>query len=222
MTNTPNTEATTATPTSTATSRKRRFRINSRYFFLTYSQSPTDQELHTLLNRVVAKESAKALTFARIVREKHADGSPHHHLLLCYQKRVDLTNPNRFDYVLPDQPHPNIQKVKSLPHVLDYLEKDGCFLDHGTFPLNSAKRTRDIIRSAIESESYSVGDYFRRFTSKEQRDVIYHDAHKINTYTKNVKAFQHHEALRKKPYLLSFDLDKIKAHPAYRNSHLPI
>ena len=89
-------------------------------------------------------------------------------------------------------------------------------------PISSATHTRTVIRASIESPEYTPGAFLKELTTNAQRDVIYHDSTKILTYTKTVKAFQHHEALRKRPALVSFDLERLKTLPAYHPSHGPL
>ena len=101
----------------------KKFRITARYIFLTFPRSPSEEPINALINRILTHEKRLEPTFVRFAREAHSDGCLHHHVLLCFPKRLDTTSPSRFDYIFNDEFHANIQPARSLASSLAYLEK---------------------------------------------------------------------------------------------------
>lgn len=95
-------------------------------FFLTYPRSDFEfQELYEFL------ASHGGVSYCRIAKESHEDGSPHVHALVKYSKRVRSRDNRLFDF---NGRHPNIQSARSPAKVLAYLSKEGNFCDFGTLP----------------------------------------------------------------------------------------
>lgn len=96
-------------------------------FFLTYAQSDFTNEY--LLQHL---QSIKPVVWARVARERHADGSPHSHAIVRFGARVKTrSNMGLFDL---DGRHPNIQVPRGIKTVLEYCAKGGDYLDHGALP----------------------------------------------------------------------------------------
>nr|7KIK_A Chain A, Replication-associated protein [Wheat dwarf virus] len=75
-----------------ASSSTPRFRVYSKYLFLTYPQCTLEPQyaldsLRTLLNKYEP-------LYIAAVRELHEDGSPHLHVLVQNKLRASITNPN--------------------------------------------------------------------------------------------------------------------------------
>lgn len=100
------------------------FRVQGKYFFLTYPRctvDPNDLLLHLL-------EHGPGLPVTiRVARESHADGTPHLHAGIRYANRIDIRTESHFDYA---GFHPNIQKCSNWPAVLNYIAKDGDYYDY--------------------------------------------------------------------------------------------
>lgn len=126
------------------------FRFDSQTFFLTYPQAGdlTIQEIHEHL------ESIRPLAWARIAKELHQDGSPHFHAVGKFSTRFASRNPRVFDIC---GKHPNIQPVRSIRSSLNYVAKDGEFVDFGTIPF-SAVAEFDIMAAA---QTLSEVDYWK-------------------------------------------------------------
>ncbi|AVK87313.2 replication associated protein [Termite associated circular virus 3] len=104
------------------------FRWQGKYLFLTYPRSDfsLDESLHFF------RSQAKQATFIRVSSERHEDGSPHRHVFIAFDKRFSFTNERRFDF---RERHPNIQsRVDNPAACLDYVSKDGVFVDYGSVP----------------------------------------------------------------------------------------
>jgi len=91
------------------------FRLNTKNVFLTFPQCEAlpralGQHLQTL----------RPIRYLKIVRERHQDGNHHLHVFLQWVDKFNLRSERFFDY---EQHHPNIQAVRSIPDVLDYIGK---------------------------------------------------------------------------------------------------
>jgi hypothetical protein len=99
------------------------FRIQGKYFFLTYSQfsgDPNDLLLHLLDLKPGHPQHI------RVARERHNDGHFHLHAGIRYSHRIDIRSQFHFDW---NSGHPNIQKCSTWGAVLRYLTKDGEYYD---------------------------------------------------------------------------------------------
>lgn len=102
----------------------KQFRINAKRFFLTYPQC--DTEKGEALKRLLEKED---VDWVVIAQEKHKDGSNHLHVILETSKKKNVTRQDYFDYVTGT--HGNYQSVKNFHKCLEYVTKDGDFIQHG-------------------------------------------------------------------------------------------
>lgn len=106
------------------TSKQSEPKIQGKYLFLTLPKFEVGQEQISRLKEAVfqllLQREAKALEHLGVVREAHRDGSFHLHVYLQYLGRRKLSF-RHFDY-LPK--HPNVQVVRGLREVLDYLIKE--------------------------------------------------------------------------------------------------
>lgn len=100
------------------------FRIQARHLFLTYPQCSVDKDfLYTYLSDLpVGGDKPEKICVAQ---ELHQDGNIHYHVFLSYAKRRDITNEKIYDVL---NFHPNIQKVRSVKYVLEYIVKDNNYL----------------------------------------------------------------------------------------------
>nr|AMB51334.1 replication initiation protein [Tomato leaf curl Cameroon virus] len=115
----------------------RKFRINSKNYFLTYPKCSLEKEealsqlqnLHTPTNK----------KYIKICRELHENGEPHLHVLLQFEGKYNCQNQRFFDLVSPTRSahfHPNIQGAKSSSDVKSYIDKDGDTLEWGEFQID--------------------------------------------------------------------------------------
>lgn len=96
-------------------------------FFLTYPQSDFEcDQLHGFLSTI------KPVVWARVARERHADGNIHMHAIVRFGARVKTrSNMRLFDFM---ERHPNIQVPRKIKDVLEYVSKDGNYQDFGAVP----------------------------------------------------------------------------------------
>jgi len=103
-----------------------KFRINCKNLFLTYPQCTLTKE-ELMVNLKLIKHE---WSYAIICDEKHADGTPHLHAFLRFKKKVDIRKETYFDF---SGFHPNIQAAKNSNASINYIKKDGSFIEFGEF-----------------------------------------------------------------------------------------
>lgn len=92
------------------------FRIQARYFFLTYAQCSLTPE------QLVAGLDARGFAGYAAFREFHKDGNVHYHVLADYGSIRNIRSAGHFDI---GAHHPNVAKVKTLGSCYDYCAKEG-------------------------------------------------------------------------------------------------
>jgi len=100
------------------------FNFNAKNVLLTYPQCPLSKE--EVLEKLQAMHKVRTYT---ISEEKHSDGSPHIHAVICLDKRFHSSNERCFD--LDARYHPNIktlQRQDDVQRATDYVRKDGQFI----------------------------------------------------------------------------------------------
>jgi len=151
-----------------------RFRVSSKYLFLTYPQCILEPQyaldsLRTLLDKYT-------VLYICVVRELHEDGSPHLHSLVQLKLRASFTNPNTLNLKMPTTPfhifHPNIQPAKDCDKVRDYITKevdsDTNCAEWGTFVELSSpgRQNRDADMAQIIENSTSRQEFLSMIRSK--------------------------------------------------------
>ncbi|CAM33399.1 replication associated protein [Tomato leaf curl Seychelles virus] len=113
------------------------FRVSAKNIFLTYPKCSLSKEIALELLKAIKCPSDKL--FIRVSQEKHQDGSLHLHALIQFKGKAQFKNPRHFDLQHPtssSQFHPNFQGAKSSSDVKSYIEKDGDYIDWGTFQVD--------------------------------------------------------------------------------------
>jgi hypothetical protein len=139
--------------------------MNKRGFFLTFPQCKVTKEAASVnLLEVLAKKSQTSIEWAMISQEKHKDGSDHLHVLVWYQKKVNITGRNAntfFDCIAPGH-HCNIQSIKNVKKSIAYLKKeDKEPWIHGSPPEVSSSEEPRTTKSDEVAELISSGQKFQ-------------------------------------------------------------
>lgn len=142
---------------------EKNFRLNSKSIFVTWPQCGVEMTKEKILSCL---KELGLLKGCRIAKELHQDGGIHFHAAANYNVKLTRTNPRCLDI---DGHHPNLQKVRSWKHALNYIAKDGDFTDWGvvdggemldmTTCVNYRKRKSDYI------------EYTRDMTYKKKEEV---------------------------------------------------
>lgn len=131
-----------------------KFRIQSKQFFLTFPKVLTNLTLDQIINIINLKE--RYLNYVIISKERHKDGSIHYHLLLSYDKRKNVQSNTYFDYIFNQ--HGHYQKAKSIKNCIEYIKKEGDFLEWGSIPTNSSQKLEEILTQVKkgDTDTYSI------------------------------------------------------------------
>lgn len=100
------------------------FRLCAKKFLLTYPQHDGTKE--ELLDHLRTFGAIKQYV---ICRELHSDGHPHLHACIEYDRKVDTTNPNHFDF---QEKHGNYQSVRRWVNAVEYVKKGDDFIEEIT------------------------------------------------------------------------------------------
>lgn len=128
------------------------FKFDSSTAFLTYPQCSL--EIDVLVNEL---RKLQDIEWARVCRERHEDGNPHLHAVIKFTKRLQSRDQRVFDV---SGHHPNIQRIRSIKHALQYVTKDGEFRDYGTVPARrdtlDVSAIYELARSGTEEEYWKA------------------------------------------------------------------
>lgn len=109
------------------------FRFAARKAFLTYPQCPlTQDEVHDKLDEI------QPIQWCIIAQEQHADGNPHIHVAVIFEKKLNMRSPNGLDL---SGYHCNIQAPKNWPATINYVKKDGNYKEYGTNTTYAAQQS---------------------------------------------------------------------------------
>lgn len=110
-----------------------RFQLNAKHVFLTYPQVG-DLDHGCIFARLDGLGCAERI----LGIEQHTDGGRHFHVLARWDAPLRTRDRRLFDV---EGHHPNIQPVRDVRAVRQYVTKDGDV--HGSFDMPSRKRARD-------------------------------------------------------------------------------
>lgn len=126
------------------------FKFDAHRAFLTYAQSDFDLNgLHQFLDGLAG------VLWARLCRETHETGEPHVHAVVQFRRRFQSRSASIFDF---EGRHPNIQSVRDVRRSLEYVTKEGNYVDFGAVPTFDKKRTVAELR---ELAGGPEGDYLQ-------------------------------------------------------------
>nr|AGT42427.1 replication initiation protein [Tomato yellow vein streak virus] len=170
----------------------KRFSVNAKNFFLTYPHCSLTKD--EALSQLQALQTPTNKKFIRVTRELHEDGEPHLHVLIQFEGKFKCHNQRFFDLVSPTRSthfHPNIQGAKSSSDVKTYMEKDGDFIDFGTFQIDGrsarggCQSANDTYAKVLNADNPSTA--LNILKEEQPRDyVLYLD--KIRTHVQRIFA----------------------------------
>lgn len=129
------------------------FRLDARYWFITYSQCPLEREL--VLEHIYLRHNDRQPEWIVVARERHDDGNLHLHVLVDWGRRL-CTRDARFLDITHDGTtyHPKLESARHLGKALHYVYKeDEQPCEFGQIP------------DTNETESDSRADTIRRLLS---------------------------------------------------------
>lgn len=104
------------------------FRVQGTHFSLTWPQSnfPINECLEFLRDLRIG---AGSVVEAIVCSETHESGELHRHGYVRFNRRVDLRDPNKFDF---SGRHANVQRTQNVPAWKNYIREDGDYVEWGT------------------------------------------------------------------------------------------
>ena len=119
--------STTSTTSSTKKRTKKKFQLNTKTLFLTYSQNETPKEV--ALQRIVEKWNPE---WAIVCQESHQDGNHHLHACVRLHKPINFKSHSFADFVAGA--HGNYATAKGISASIKYVKKAGNWCVHGVLP----------------------------------------------------------------------------------------
>lgn len=106
-------------------------RFQGKTFLLTYAQAERIETKEALHEWLLSYFPGKLIT----CREVHQDGGVHYHAVIQFNTRQDFRDERRFDF---QGHHPNIVVVRAPTRAVDYVAKDGDYINMG-FTINAQR-----------------------------------------------------------------------------------
>lgn len=136
------------------------FRLQATHISLTYPRCDISlEDLETFL-RNKSFGSRKPIHLI-ISHETHEDGSPHRHAYIKYSAKMETRNARAFDF---NGFHPNVQRTENVPAWINYVKKDGTFLEWTDDNYTHEESTTDLFEMA---RTYNYEDFFNYCMSQK-------------------------------------------------------
>jgi len=186
----------------------KKFRLNAKNIFLTYSQTGNNITHSNLLEELRKKVQIENHL---IGIEKHQDGGIHAHILLLLKKRCNLRSPKCLDLSINDKIiHGKYETAKNIKALMEYIIKDGNYMTDMKFEVHNNK--------IIEPEEHSFREAKAKGSDlalKEYKDKYPERAYKkFSILQNNIEKAMKNEEKFEKNYLIldldDFELDKLE------------
>lgn len=120
---------------------QQRFRLQGKTFFLTYPRCPDNWTKEAVKLALDEKDFGPAAEYV-VGKEQHADGTPHFHVFLRYNNRLDTSNQRYFDIY---ERHGKYEVARRQRAAIQYCKKDGDFISNipGDDPAKPDKTTKN-------------------------------------------------------------------------------
>lgn len=193
----------------------KKFRINSKCFFLTYSQVPEDQiDLYDIENNLklfFEKKNIKIEWYV-IGKEHHEDGGVHYHIIFVLEKPYDCKNQYSLDVIAGGDGeggkwqhgprkgtvagHGKYEATRNKIKVLGYCIKEGNYIEEGIDAkeyINSrTKKKSTIYATKLRDNEMDIKDII-----KEDPEFYFTHKRKIDEFTVSVKKVKYEEEFKK-------------------------
>ncbi|MBS2126571.1 hypothetical protein J8J04_02670 ['Fragaria x ananassa' phyllody phytoplasma] len=110
--------------------KKNKFNLSSKDIFLTYSKCPLGKDkIHNHIKELMDLKKQE-ISYIISNTENHQDHKEiHSHVLFQLTKRISIKSQRYFDI---DGFHPKIETARDIQKAIDYIKKDGNFIEEGT------------------------------------------------------------------------------------------
>lgn len=130
------------------------FRFQSITLYATFPKCPTSKE------KVVANMLAEwenKLDYWIVCSEKHQDGDLHLHVLIKFKSKLDRHVSSFADFLSKNEEgktfHGNYQSARDVHKIIEYIKKDGNFIDSGNLPVKKAKLSTTVALALQEGKT---------------------------------------------------------------------
>ena len=133
--------------TETNSNVKKAFRVQAKGFLVTYSRCPIPKEI-----LIEWFKNFKPIEHIAVAEEVHLDGSPHLHIYVKFQQKINLKNERAWDYVYQGKNyHPSIEGMRHPPSAYQYVTKHGNYLEEFSWDFMSSN---NFIRRKNDFEAF--------------------------------------------------------------------
>nr|UBJ26265.1 replication-associated protein [Red panda feces-associated circular DNA virus 13] len=171
-------------------------RVTGKQFLLTYTKVHVQPEIIPYLEH----RFSRTIPRWTIGWEQHADGSPHSHVVIQFNERIDTTDILSFDYL---GTHPNVKYLKgatSLQRAEDYAKKEGHYRQTGADDTAAISRRERIYGRALACTSSA--DAHKVLQENAPRDYV--------LYNTAICKFIDSRFIVKTPYVSEYKLEDFK------------
>jgi hypothetical protein len=143
--------------------KKNKFRLQTKDIFITYSKCPLGKEkIHNHIKELMASKKQE-ISYIISNTENHQDHKEiHTHVLLQLVKKTSIKSQRFFDI---EGFHPKIETARDIEKSIDYIKKDGDFIEEGT-----PRHKKYVRQNQKEERKQLIYDEIDRL-----KDEYYHD-----------------------------------------------
>lgn len=143
---------------------------------LTYPR--TDGRKEDLLQFLCTILATHGVRYAIVCKEMHQDGQPHFHAFVMLSTKLRVRSLDLFDW---DGHHAHVEEVRSPKEWINYVKKNGDWVDCGENPVQNQRMDRKerlqffvnhSLRECMESGQFSIFELTRRQTLLQQLQVV--------------------------------------------------
>ena len=178
--------------------KKQNFRIQGKNFLLTFPKTNSNN-LNDILKIILFKE--KDLKFTLIAKEAHNNNTFHHHIVMCFSKRKNVTSPFRWDYIF--NKHGDYQKIDNLIECILYIKKENNFLEWGE-PILKQKERLKLIVDNMRNRKEPVHSFFR--DPQVGSELLFRNHKQLDQFQYRLLQHEFNETANKKSFIKDIDL----------------
>ncbi len=169
----------------------KKFRINAKNLFLTYSQIDKEITHLEILEQLQTKLDIKKYIIA--IEEHSNKLGIHSHVLLCLPRRYDIRSESFLDLNWKDKIyHGNYQSVRNLNHVIKYIIKENNYIKSESFKLYTNNKGELISLKEhilIQARKNGINKALKEFIDEDPNKAV----SELSIIEKNLKGILHVE-----------------------------
>jgi len=149
---------------------RRKLRINAKNLFLTWPKNDSDSA--DVMNKIVEQFTMEAISYVCVSEEKHEDGTPHLHAVVCLKDKTDIKDAIPILDRIGGK-HGNYQTARKVLDVIKYVKKGGAFVEKGECPESKTEKITSLVAKALQNglSLEQVDEMDPGFFLKNQRQI---------------------------------------------------